>query len=237
MDPASFRAAGHALVDRVADLLDSLAERPVAPHTTPSAIRARLGDGRLPEAGSDPVALLDQATSLLFDNSTFNGHPRFFGYITASRGADRCACRHARGGGQSKLRRVVAVARRDRDRAPSRAVGRGVHRVSRVVRWPVRQRRQHGEHGLLPRRAYGVRPSRRLGPAREGHARGRERRSSRVYTSAETHTWVQKAAELFGLGGDAIRWIEVDDASSACAWIGFASESPRIVARDFGRSW
>jgi glutamate/tyrosine decarboxylase-like PLP-dependent enzyme len=31
-----------------------------------------------------------------------------------------------------------------------------------------------------------------------------------VYTSAETHTWVQKAADLFGLGTDAIRWIEVD---------------------------
>jgi glutamate/tyrosine decarboxylase-like PLP-dependent enzyme len=33
-----------------------------------------------------------------------------------------------------------------------------------------------------------------------------------VYTSAETHTWVQKAADLFGLGTDAVRWIEVDDA-------------------------
>jgi glutamate/tyrosine decarboxylase-like PLP-dependent enzyme len=31
-----------------------------------------------------------------------------------------------------------------------------------------------------------------------------------LYTSAETHTWVQKAVELFGLGADAIRWIEVD---------------------------
>src|SRR4029079_11085114 len=69
---------------RVADLLASLAERPVAPHTTPSAIRARLGDGRLPESGADPAALLDEATSILFDNSTFNGHPRFFGYITAA---------------------------------------------------------------------------------------------------------------------------------------------------------
>ena len=31
-----------------------------------------------------------------------------------------------------------------------------------------------------------------------------------VYTSAETHTWIQKAADLFGLGTDAIRWIAVD---------------------------
>jgi glutamate/tyrosine decarboxylase-like PLP-dependent enzyme len=31
-----------------------------------------------------------------------------------------------------------------------------------------------------------------------------------VYASTETHTWIQKAADLFGLGTDAIRWIDVD---------------------------
>ena len=31
-----------------------------------------------------------------------------------------------------------------------------------------------------------------------------------VYASAETHTWIQKAADLFGFGTDAIRWIAVD---------------------------
>jgi glutamate/tyrosine decarboxylase-like PLP-dependent enzyme len=32
-----------------------------------------------------------------------------------------------------------------------------------------------------------------------------------VYASMETHTWIQKAADLFGLGTDAIRWIATDD--------------------------
>ncbi len=31
-----------------------------------------------------------------------------------------------------------------------------------------------------------------------------------VYASTETHTWIQKAADMFGLGTDAIRWIDVD---------------------------
>jgi len=33
----------------------------------------------------------------------------------------------------------------------------------------------------------------------------------RIYTSAETHTWIQKAADQFGLGTDSIRWIPTDD--------------------------
>jgi glutamate/tyrosine decarboxylase-like PLP-dependent enzyme len=32
----------------------------------------------------------------------------------------------------------------------------------------------------------------------------------RVYASSETHTWIQKAADLFGLGTDAICWIPAD---------------------------
>jgi glutamate/tyrosine decarboxylase-like PLP-dependent enzyme len=31
-----------------------------------------------------------------------------------------------------------------------------------------------------------------------------------VYASMETHTWIQKAADLFGLGTDALRWIATD---------------------------
>jgi glutamate/tyrosine decarboxylase-like PLP-dependent enzyme len=40
---------------------------------------------------------------------------------------------------------------------------------------------------------------------------GKGSRPLRVYCSAETHTWIHKAADLFGLGTDAIRWIATDD--------------------------
>ena len=32
-----------------------------------------------------------------------------------------------------------------------------------------------------------------------------------TYVSAETHTWIDKAAELFGQGRESVRWIPVDD--------------------------
>jgi glutamate/tyrosine decarboxylase-like PLP-dependent enzyme len=41
--------------------------------------------------------------------------------------------------------------------------------------------------------------------------RGKDSRQMRVYTSRETHTWIQKATDMFGLGTDAIRWIAVDE--------------------------
>ena len=34
--------------------------------------------------------------------------------------------------------------------------------------------------------------------------------ATRVYCSDATHTWIQKATDLFGLGTDAIRWISSD---------------------------
>jgi len=38
-------------------------------------------------------------------------------------------------------------------------------------------------------------------------------RRLRVYCSGETHTWIQKAADLGGLGTDSIRWISTDSKS------------------------
>lgn len=40
---------------------------------------------------------------------------------------------------------------------------------------------------------------------------GAQGRRLRLYTSKETHTWVEKAADILGLGTDAIRWIPTDE--------------------------
>ena len=40
--------------------------------------------GRCPRRGTTRRALLDLAARLIADHSLFNGHPRFFGYITSS---------------------------------------------------------------------------------------------------------------------------------------------------------
>ncbi len=85
MDPAAFRAAGHALVDQLAELLASVPSRPVTPGESPTVVRDALAlNGPLPEQGTAPGPLLQDTARLLFDHSLFNAHPRFMGYITSS---------------------------------------------------------------------------------------------------------------------------------------------------------
>jgi len=80
-----FRSLGHDLVDCVAGFLASIRSYPVTAATSPEEVRACIDATRaLPEQGRDPGALLREAAGLLFEHSLFNGHPRFYGYITST---------------------------------------------------------------------------------------------------------------------------------------------------------
>ena len=85
MTSSDFRTLGHQLVDDIADFMETLPNRPVAPGQSPSEIRDALDSQKpLPETGINNEQLLKEATRLLFNYSTFNGHPRFLAYITSS---------------------------------------------------------------------------------------------------------------------------------------------------------
>src|SRR5260370_15551040 len=84
MTPSEFRKVGRQLVERIADFLWTLPDRPVVPNESPQVIRETLGTGSLPEEGAEAKDLLEEAADLLFEHSTYNGHPRFWGVITSS---------------------------------------------------------------------------------------------------------------------------------------------------------
>jgi aromatic-L-amino-acid decarboxylase len=208
MSPRTFRELGHRLVDRVAELLASLPDRPVAPGRTPAEVRARLGRGTLPVRGADPGPLLDAATELLLAESAFSGHPRFWGYILGAASpigalADLLAAAVNPNLGGWML-----------SPAATEIEIQTVRWIAELLGYPA------GSGGILSSGGnmanfIGFWAGRRavLGERfrREGYPRDR---AVRVYASGETHTWIQKAADLSGLGTDAIRWIPTDaDAS------------------------
>src|SRR6266849_10746558 len=84
MTPSEFRKAGRQLVERIAEFLCTLPGRPVTTIKSPNVIREALRTGAIPEQGAEAKDLLEEAADLLFEHSTFNGHPRFLGFITSS---------------------------------------------------------------------------------------------------------------------------------------------------------
>ncbi|MGE5179455.1 MAG: pyridoxal phosphate-dependent decarboxylase family protein [Bacteroidota bacterium] len=206
IEPDHFRAAGHRLIDRLADLLASVPERPVTRGEAPSAIREAMGlDAPLPEEGCDPEALLAETADQLFDHSLFNGHPRFFGYITSSPAPI------------GMLGDLLAAAVNPNAGAWILAPA-ATEIEAQTIRWIaelIGVPRDTG--GLLVSGGnmanmigfFAARAAQAPWPVRsQGVAAGG--RALRAYGSAETHTWIQKAADLAGLGTDAVRWIETD---------------------------
>lgn len=208
MSPEEFRRAGYQTVDLICDLLAGLSERPVTPGESPGELRkqieAVLGSTRLPEQGGDAAQIINDAAQLLFDHSTYNGHPRFWGYITSSAApigalADMMAAAVNANVGAWNLSPMASEIER-----------LTVRWIATLIRVP----QQFG--GLLvsggnAANFVGFLAARRAKLGEEVRSVGLQGRRLRVYTSRETHTWIEKACDLFGLGSDAICWVECDD--------------------------
>jgi aromatic-L-amino-acid/L-tryptophan decarboxylase len=83
MTPDEFRAAGHQLIDWIADYRATVAERPVAATTDPGAVRGKLpaAPPERPEAFDVVVRDLEQ---VIVPGLTHWQHPRFFGYFPSN---------------------------------------------------------------------------------------------------------------------------------------------------------
>ncbi len=204
MSPAAFREAGHELVERIADLLAEMPNGLVTPGERPAAVRRVLGNRALPDNGQDPQKLLRETADLLADHSLYNGHPRFLGFITSSAApigalADMLAASVNPNLGGWLLSPMASEIEAQSIRWIAELIGypsdcggilvSGGNMANFVGFWAAR-RAKGGE--LV--RSEGASASSRL----------------RVYASSATHTWLEKIADLSGLGTRAIHSIPVD---------------------------
>jgi len=205
LSPDEFRDAGKALVDRIADFLATIRDQPVAPDTTPAAVRARVGaDAPVPRVGTPAGDVLAHAADVLLSGSTLNGHPRFFGYITSSASpigalADMLAASLNANCGAWALSPVATEIERQTVRWVAELIGfptdsGGIMvsggNVANLVCF-IAATRDRAQADL---RTLGVNSGGRM----------------LVYASTEVHTWLEKTADICGLGLEAMRPIPVD---------------------------
>jgi aromatic-L-amino-acid decarboxylase len=205
MRPQEFRALGHELVDRIAAFLESLPERRVTPGESPSDVRQALGAGSpLPQRGADPAVVLNRAADLLFEHSLFNGHPRFWGYITSSAApigalGDLLAAAVNPNVGAWLLSPMA-----------SEIEAQTIRWVAEMLNYPTECGGLFVSGGNMANFVCFL-AARQAKAGWDVRAKGMSCGTRlRVYCSTDTHTWIQKTADATGLGTDAIRWIPTD---------------------------
>jgi glutamate/tyrosine decarboxylase-like PLP-dependent enzyme len=156
----------------------------------------------LPDQGEDAMALLRNTTDLLLEHSLFNGHPRFYGYVTSSPApigmlAELLAAAVNANVGAWKLSPMATEIE------------------AQVVRWLAQFIGYPVDCGGLLLSGGNMANLTCFLAARAAMAGWDVRKQGVaggprlcIYASEETHTWIQKAADLAGLGIEAIHWID-----------------------------
>jgi aromatic-L-amino-acid decarboxylase len=202
IDPEEFRALGHRLVDDLAGLLERMRELPVTPGESPDEVRAALGDAALPEHGAAPDELLAEARDLLFDHSLLVGHPRFLGYVIGAPAplsalADLLAAGVNPNLGGYPLAPIASEIERQTVQWIAELIGYRPDCGGILV------------SGGNMANFIGVLAARRA-KAPWVREQGMGGSQLRFYSTTETHTWVDKAADMFGFGAGGHRSIPTD---------------------------
>jgi aromatic-L-amino-acid decarboxylase len=212
MTPDEFREYGHAVVDWIADYWATLEERPVFPTVAPGATAALL-PSQAPQEGESFAAVLADLDRVVASNLTHWQHPGFFGYFPANTS------------GPSVLGDLVSSGLGVQGMLW--ATGPACTEIETVVMdWladlldlPERFRSTGAGGGVIQDSASSATLVATL--AALHRASGGTWRDAgltqkfTVYTSTQGHSSIEKAARIAGLGTEAVRAIEVDEATLA----------------------
>ena len=207
MQGSEFKQTGYQLIDEIADFIDNICRKPVTTNASSAQLSAIIGHHSIPEYGKPAKEIVNRAAGLLFNFSLLNGHPKFLGYITSSAApigalADLLAAAVNPNVGAHILSPVATAIEKQ------------------VVKWL-------GEFIAVPSCFDGVLVSggnmanftaffaalnaKIPGCKTEGISAAAGK--PMIYCSRTTHTWIEKAASLSGLGINSIRWIPADSAN------------------------
>jgi aromatic-L-amino-acid/L-tryptophan decarboxylase len=203
IDKEQFKQLGFELVERIADFIDTIHQRPVTTGESSGQLQSLLGSSTLPETGKPAGELLHHAADLLFNHSLLNGHPKFSGYITASATpigilAELLAASVNPNVGANILSPMATEIERQTIQWLSQFIGLSDNYGGILV------------SGGNMANFTGFLAGRTAKLPKNSKEEGISTQNLLVYCSKATHTWIEKAAILFGMGTNAIRWIDTD---------------------------
>ncbi len=200
-----FKKIGYRLIDSIADFIDTIGERPVTTGESPRQLQQIISTSSLPEEGRPVEELLSATSELLFNHSLLNGHPKFLGYITSSAApigalADLLAAAVNPNVGANILSPIATEIEKQTVRWLAEFIGVSPGYGGILV-----------SGGNMANFTAFLAARTMKGPKNikeDGMSNAADKLV--VYCSKTTHTWIEKAVVLFGLGTKAIRWIQTD---------------------------
>jgi aromatic-L-amino-acid decarboxylase len=200
-----FKKIGYHLIDTVSDFIDTIDKIPLTKGESPQALQQLLGNSSLPENGIPPEALLSRTIDLMLNHSLFNGHPKFMGYITSSPApigmfADFLAAAVNQNVGAQLLSPMATEIEKQTIKWLTQFIGLSDNFGGILV------------SGGNMANFTAFLAARTAKAPKNIKEEGLSNSSKKLitYCSKTTHTWVEKAAILFGHGSKSIRWIPTD---------------------------
>jgi glutamate/tyrosine decarboxylase-like PLP-dependent enzyme len=208
IDKKVFREAGHRLIDSIADFIDKIEEKPVTPGESSKELQKIIGNASLPEHGMAAGELLDKTTGLLLNHSLLNGHPKFLGYITSSPApigalADLLAASVNPNVGAQILSPAATEIEKQTVRWLAEFIGVSPACGGILV----------SGGNMANFTAFLAARTAKAPKAIKEEGINNATEKLLVYCPKTTHTWIEKAAVLFGLGSKSIRWIQTNAAN------------------------
>jgi aromatic-L-amino-acid decarboxylase len=207
MQGVEFKQTGYQLIDQIADFIDNISQRPVTINLSSTQLSEIMGDHPLPENGKAASEIVNRAADLLLNYSLLNGHPKFFGYITSSAApigalADLLAAAVNPNVGAHVLSPVATAIEKQVIKWLGAFIGLPVSFDGILV----------SGGNMANFTAFFAAIHAKIPESKKEGIAGTANKPM-IYCSKTTHTWIEKAASLSGLGTNSIRWIAADSAN------------------------
>jgi aromatic-L-amino-acid decarboxylase len=199
-----FKKVGYQLIDTISDFLENIDKGSITAGETPKQLQDLIGTAKLPENGTSAEELMAKTTQLLLDHSLFNGHPKFLGYITSSPTpigvlADLLAASVNQNVGAQILSPIATEIEKQTVKWLAEFIGVSSDYSGLLVSGG----NMANFTGFLAGRTAKAPKN-----IKEDGLFGSDK--LKIYCSKTTHTWVEKAAILFGLGSRSVQWISIN---------------------------